>query len=647
MTAWSGIGYYECLTRQDIEDNIQNGTFTRLSTFTVDNKLVTKAEVSAYISFTPNASFNAKTSNQIIIKGDINAGSITPPPTPTPTPASFPNRYYVRKLNADCTLTSTYLYANLGAGITPPTVNQYVTLSTNAGCWQVVSIDQSNSVTDTINAVYPTSCTCTSPLLTTTGTLTSFTTCLGVPSAYQTLTISGVYLTDNITIISLPQLEFSLQPTTNYVSSLTLTPSSGTVSPTTIYVRLSGLPQSIPTSLTISITSLGASPIYTYTGTSYTVDAPAILSVYPSSRQGAGSVYLTVAVSSNATADWYTTPTGGTVVNTGTSYYPYISATTTYYVQARDTSGNNCTPASSTRTAIIATITVPPTPAPLVGTLGTSNVFWGSLAQYSVGTYIWTENGYYPANEPNKGNFPTSVASDASYWAFNGAGMTLDWSRNGGVLTNRPSNDFTYTLMFYGQLSDDGVSRILWSRGKDVNDGNSAWAIIWQSANSRFLFRTLNTSYYGPGAVNGYDQRYYISYPWTDVGFKLYTFTMSSLNVGGTVGYQPKVELYVNETKIGEVNATNGTGDNEVYNLPMNYRGVGDVKFSDGNNFISSISTYYNRNISNMLMYNTTLTQSQISSIYQYLSGNIPTSTSTNIGGSTNSIGTGTFYTLY
>jgi|GEM_PF-1756066 C1A family cysteine protease len=56
-------------------------------------------------------------------------------------------------------------------------------------------------------------------------------------------------------------------------------------------------------------------------------------------RVGPGVVNLSATVSSGASSiDWYTTPTGGTSVNTGTTYSPTISATTTYYVTNETTS---------------------------------------------------------------------------------------------------------------------------------------------------------------------------------------------------------------------------------------------------------------------------------------------------------------------
>ena len=62
------------------------------------------------------------------------------------------------------------------------------------------------------------------------------------PSSYQTFTVSGSDLTSNITISASSDYEVSTASGSGYASSKTLTQSSGSVSSTTIYVRLkSGL----------------------------------------------------------------------------------------------------------------------------------------------------------------------------------------------------------------------------------------------------------------------------------------------------------------------------------------------------------------------------------------------------------------------
>jgi PKD repeat protein len=81
---------------------------------------------------------------------------------------------------------------------------------------------------------------------------------------------------------------------------------------------------------------------------------PTITSTTPASRCDAGTVTLQ-ATASSGTLNWYSAPTGGTSLGTGTSYTtPSISSTTTYYVEATLGACN------STRTPVTATINVTP-----------------------------------------------------------------------------------------------------------------------------------------------------------------------------------------------------------------------------------------------------------------------------------------------
>lgn len=72
------------------------------------------------------------------------------------------------------------------------------------------------------------------------------------------------------------------------------------------------------------------------------VSAPATVG---DTRCGAGTVNLSA--SGVGTLNWYTTSTGGTPVNTGTTYSPNVSGTTTYYVEATSGGGSQYTGAPS------------------------------------------------------------------------------------------------------------------------------------------------------------------------------------------------------------------------------------------------------------------------------------------------------------
>ena len=140
------------------------------------------------------------------------------------------------------------------------------------------------------------------------------------------------------------------------------------------------------------------------------------------SRTLAGTVALSVTTSSGITADWYANATGGNVLSggAGTLSYttPSISATTTYYVQARNSS-TGCV--SSTRTAVIATVNYP-TPFTYSGTIYNSEGI--GLVNIPVGLYYRTKSsgGAYSLFQTyttnSTGSFSISTSLDITVYDF-------------------------------------------------------------------------------------------------------------------------------------------------------------------------------------------------------------------------------------
>jgi hypothetical protein len=96
--------------------------------------------------------------------------------------------------------------------------------------------------------------------------------------------------------------------------------------------RMSGSPFTVPNGYTVqSFTDeTGAPGILIYS-------TPAAPAVTPGSRCGAGTITL-YASSAGAEIDWYDAATGGTLLWTGNTFTtPTITASTTYYAQARYT----------------------------------------------------------------------------------------------------------------------------------------------------------------------------------------------------------------------------------------------------------------------------------------------------------------------
>ncbi|WP_018615798.1 T9SS type A sorting domain-containing protein [Segetibacter koreensis] len=94
--------------------------------------------------------------------------------------------------------------------------------------------------------------------------------------------------------------------------------------------------------------------------------APIVPSATGSSRCGSGMVTISATSAAGTSVDWYSAPSGGTVLLSGNNTFttPAISSTTTYYAQARNTT-TGCV--SATRTSVIATVNQAPTAFNLTG----------------------------------------------------------------------------------------------------------------------------------------------------------------------------------------------------------------------------------------------------------------------------------------
>lgn len=99
----------------------------------------------------------------------------------------------------------------------------------------------------------------TNPVITTTGSLSTFTSCSGCTVTPQSFTVSGVDLSTNNIVVTAPAgVQVSTTINSGFASTISLTPSSGTVTTTTIYAKLTNNATSVNSGV-ISVTSTGAS----------------------------------------------------------------------------------------------------------------------------------------------------------------------------------------------------------------------------------------------------------------------------------------------------------------------------------------------------------------------------------------------------
>jgi hypothetical protein len=100
--------------------------------------------------------------------------------------------------------------------------------------------------------------------------------------------------------------------------------------------------------------------------------APSANNVVGASRCEAGVVTLTATCSTGQTVQWYASQSSTSVLTTGTSYAPSLTATTTYYVGCKDNT-TTCETTTGTRQSVVGTVN-PNLPAP-----SSSNVQGGAV----------------------------------------------------------------------------------------------------------------------------------------------------------------------------------------------------------------------------------------------------------------------------
>ncbi|MGO4819186.1 beta strand repeat-containing protein, partial [Flavobacterium sp. W22_SRS_FP1] len=151
--------------------------------------------------------------------------------------------------------------------------------------------------------------------------ISSFTSCFGFTSAEQSVSISGTNLTNNVTVAAPTGFEVSLTSGSGFASSVDIA-ATGTLSATTVYVRVTSLATTGAISGTLTMASTGA--------TDQTVSLSGVvnsISLTPASQtniacnagsNGSATVNTPTGGTAPYTYDWTGTPTGdGTASVTG------------------------------------------------------------------------------------------------------------------------------------------------------------------------------------------------------------------------------------------------------------------------------------------------------------------------------------------
>jgi len=184
------------------------------------------------------------------------------------------------------------------------------------------------------------------------------------------------------------------------------------------------------------------------------------------SRSLAGTVSLSATTGTGITADWYANATGGNVLSGGSGTLsfttPSISATTTYYVQARNSS-TGCV--SSTRTPVVATVNYP-TPFTYSGTIYNSEGI--GVQNITVKLYYKTKAGstytlLQTYNTNSSGVFTISTSLDIASYDFQ---VTIDGltfsapSTADAAIFNQKVLSQTFNAKDYYRMNTNGNSNL-------------------------------------------------------------------------------------------------------------------------------------------------------------------------------------------
>lgn len=163
------------------------------------------------------------------------------------TPTDPADDYLTFDLNPTGSTLGTNYTVSVSSGTISPTTAAYGSATSfqlqggSAGAGNVtvtITDDTDSGCTLDVTITDPGACSSAIPEITVAPTsLTGFTQVVGTPSAEQTFTVSGLTLTDDITLTAPANYEISETTGTGFTNSIVLTQTGGVVANTTIYVR--------------------------------------------------------------------------------------------------------------------------------------------------------------------------------------------------------------------------------------------------------------------------------------------------------------------------------------------------------------------------------------------------------------------------
>ena len=175
-----------------------------------------------------------------------------------------------------------------------------------------------------------------SPSISTSSSITSFTTCYGSASTAQSFTVSGTNLGASLVVTAPTGFEVSTTQNGTYTSSVSFTPSSGTVSSQTVWARLSATATGTPSGNIVCSSTGATTQNIAVSGTVNSV--PTAVTVTGGAICNGGSI--TASGGTGGTIYWQGTTSNGTSTSLGSgSTSPAISSAGTYYARSQSAEG--------------------------------------------------------------------------------------------------------------------------------------------------------------------------------------------------------------------------------------------------------------------------------------------------------------------
>lgn len=143
------------------------------------------------------------------------------------------------------TVNMTTIYVRLNGTTVADPANGDITVSSGGATSKIVTLEGQILPPDPVVMATPAS-------------LSGFSHFVGTPSAQDTINVSGDFLTDDLIVTAPANYEVSLSSGSGFGTSVSLTPTSGTVANTPVYVRLNGPQQNYNQTGDIVVSSTGA-----------------------------------------------------------------------------------------------------------------------------------------------------------------------------------------------------------------------------------------------------------------------------------------------------------------------------------------------------------------------------------------------------